>query len=103
MVDGWIVSGRLNDSLDQLLGFRSRNKRPLVAKKNAPGEFHRAEQMLKRFALAAAPDQFAQWRQFRFHQGPVELEIKFDAFALKRVRKQCSAFKRGLSISRFLK
>ena len=44
--------------------------------------------MLERLALATTPDQFAERRQFRFRQGPFELEIKFDPFALERVREQ---------------
>jgi hypothetical protein len=44
--------------------------------------------MLERLALAAAPDQFAQGRQFRFRQEAFELEVKFDALALDRMREQ---------------
>src|SRR5436190_14822443 len=80
--------GCLNDSLDQFLRFRARNKSAFVAQKNATGEFHRAEEMLKRLALATAPDQFTERRQFRFRQRPFELQIKLDSSALKRVCQQ---------------
>ena len=60
--------------------------------------------MLQRFAFAAATDKVAQRHKFRFGQVALELEIQFDSFAPKHVcASRCSAFKRALSILRFLK
>src|ERR1700737_785155 len=44
--------------------------------------------MLQRLAFAAAADHFAQWRQFRFGQLALKLEIKLDPFPAENVRKQ---------------
>jgi hypothetical protein len=76
------------EQLNELLRFRSRNESALVAQESVPGEFHGAEQVLERFALATASDQLAERRQFRFRKGALELEVKLDALALERVRQQ---------------
>ena len=47
-----------------------------------------SEEMLERLALAPAPDQFPQGRQFFFGQNPFELEIELDPFPLQRMREQ---------------
>ena len=100
---GFRISDFGFEELDELLCFRPRNQRAFVAKKRLPAKFHRAEQMLERLALPAAPDQFAQRRQLRFAKNALELEIKLDALALSVCASKCSAFRRGLSIPRFLK
>jgi hypothetical protein len=51
-------------------------------------EFHRAEQMLKRFAFTSPPDELAQRRQFGFRQVAFEFEIKLDPFPSQHVGKQ---------------
>jgi hypothetical protein len=40
----------------------------------------RAEEMLERLALAAAPDEVAKRRQFRLGEDALELEIEIDPF-----------------------
>ena len=52
----------------------------LSLRKTWLAEFDRAEKMLERLALAAAPDEFAQRREFRLGERALELEIKLDAF-----------------------
>ena len=64
---------------DQLFGFGARDKCAFVAQENVVGEFDRSEKVLERLALAASPYEFAQRRQLRLGERPLELEIKLDS------------------------
>src|SRR3982751_5245906 len=55
--------GELGQIFNQLLGFRARDERAFVGKENVIGEFDRSKKVLERFALAAPPNEFAQWRE----------------------------------------
>src|ERR1700736_4534094 len=74
--------------LHKLLGFRPRDHRAFVAKKDVSAKFHRAEQMLERLALSASPRQLAQRGQLGFAENPFELEIKFHARSSQHVCEQ---------------
>ena len=66
--------------LYKFLRFRPWNHCAFIAEKNVAAKFHRAEQMLKRLAFTASPDQFAQRRQFGFGQLLFKFEIKLKPF-----------------------
>src|SRR5450432_881579 len=72
--------GEVAQIFDQLLGFGARDERAFVADKDMVGEFDRPQKMLERLALAAAPNEFAQGREFRLGERALEVEVKLDAF-----------------------
>ena len=71
-----------------MLGFGAGDEGALVAQENVLAEFNRAEEMLEGLALAAAPDEFAQRRQFWLGKRTLELEIKLDAFFAQRMSNE---------------
>ena len=70
--------GEVAEVFDQLLGLGAGNEGAFVGHESVVGEFHRAEQMLERFALAAAPYELAKRRQLRLGERALEFEVKLD-------------------------
>ena len=81
-----MVDGRLNYELDQLFRLRPRYERPSIAFVDAAAKFHCSEEMLKRLALAALPNELAQRRELCFIQRPLKLQIKLDPFPPQHTR-----------------
>src|SRR5204863_6775126 len=51
-------------------------------------KFSRAQQMLKRLALAATLHQIAQWRELGFSQHTLKFQVQLNPFPSEHVREQ---------------
>src|SRR5882724_4920984 len=74
--------------LNQFLRFRPGHHRALIAEKYKSTKFSRAQQMLKRLALAATLHQIAQWRELGFSQHTLKFQVQLYSFPSERVREQ---------------
>lgn len=82
------LCGEGQEEFDELLGLRTGDERPRIAKEGAAMEFHRPEEVLERLAGSAALHQDAERLQFALAQGAVEFQVQVNALLAEDVGQE---------------